>query len=170
VSVKDRTILALMASLEFCTDRMSGFMELDKPSCFYNYYVKPHIPASCGAFTFGGRMRPRAKTSSREQGPDFDIVGTCERLSYVRAPGVKRMVCWSGSSPVGCISIRVAATLSVMSDSLSLQSSRSRVVIFWIRGCWIRACWLWLCYQDYFVFCFTFDVDFCQYSACLCLF
>jgi hypothetical protein len=30
-------------------------------------------------------MRLRAKTSSREQGPDFDIVGTCEWLSYVRA-------------------------------------------------------------------------------------
>jgi hypothetical protein len=28
-------------------------------------------------------------------------------------------------SPVGCILIRVAATLSIMSDSLSLQSSRS---------------------------------------------
>jgi hypothetical protein len=26
-------------------------------------------------------MRPRAK---REQGPDFDIVGTCEWLTYVR--------------------------------------------------------------------------------------
>jgi hypothetical protein len=35
------------------------------------------------------------------------------------------MSCWSGSSPVGCISIRVTTTLSVMSDSLSLQSSRS---------------------------------------------
>jgi hypothetical protein len=35
------------------------------------------------------------------------------------------MMCWSGSSPTGCISIRVVATLSVMSDSLSLQSSRS---------------------------------------------
>jgi hypothetical protein len=32
-------------------------------------------------------MRPMAKTSSREQGPDFDIVGTCEWLSYVRASG-----------------------------------------------------------------------------------
>jgi hypothetical protein len=32
-------------------------------------------------------MRPRAKTSSREQGPNFDIVGTCEWLSYVRASG-----------------------------------------------------------------------------------
>jgi hypothetical protein len=29
----------------------------------------------------------RAKTSSREQGPDFDIVGTCKWLSYVRASG-----------------------------------------------------------------------------------
>jgi hypothetical protein len=30
-------------------------------------------------------MRPRAKTLSREQEADFDIVGTCEWLSYVRA-------------------------------------------------------------------------------------
>jgi hypothetical protein len=30
-------------------------------------------------------MRPRVKTSSREQGPDFDLVGICEWLSYVRA-------------------------------------------------------------------------------------
>jgi hypothetical protein len=29
-------------------------------------------------------MRPRAKTSSREQEPDFNLVGTCEWLSYVR--------------------------------------------------------------------------------------
>jgi hypothetical protein len=27
----------------------------------------------------------RAKTSSREQGSDFDIVGACEWLSYMRA-------------------------------------------------------------------------------------
>jgi hypothetical protein len=32
-------------------------------------------------------MRPRTKTSSREQGSDFDIVWTCEWLSYVRASG-----------------------------------------------------------------------------------
>jgi hypothetical protein len=38
-------------------------------------------------FTFGGRMRPRVKTSSREQEPDLDIIGTCEWLSYVRASG-----------------------------------------------------------------------------------
>jgi hypothetical protein len=30
-------------------------------------------------------MRPVAKTSSREQGPYFNLVGTCEWLSYVRA-------------------------------------------------------------------------------------
>jgi hypothetical protein len=76
VSVKDRVALALMARLELCTDRMSGFMGPDKPSSFCNYYVKPHLPASCGAFTFGGRMKLRAKTSSREQGPNFDLVGT----------------------------------------------------------------------------------------------
>jgi hypothetical protein len=84
---KDRTILAPMASLELSTNCMSGLMGPDKPSSFYNYYVEPHPSASSAAFTFGGRMRPRAKTSSREQGPDFNIVGTCEWLSYVRASG-----------------------------------------------------------------------------------
>jgi hypothetical protein len=32
-------------------------------------------------------MRPRANTSSQEQRPDFDLVGTYEWLSYVRASG-----------------------------------------------------------------------------------
>jgi hypothetical protein len=85
VSVKDRTILVPMASIELCTDCMSGFMGPDMPSSFCNYYVEPHLPVLCGAFTFGGGMRPRDKTSSRKQGPNFDIVGTCEWLSYVRA-------------------------------------------------------------------------------------
>jgi hypothetical protein len=85
VSVKDCIILAPMASLELCTDCMSGSMGPDKSSSFCNYYVEPPLPTSCGAFTFGGRMRSRAKTSSQEQGPNFDLVGTCKRLSYVRA-------------------------------------------------------------------------------------
>jgi hypothetical protein len=85
VSVKDRVILALMANLELCIDRMSGFMVPDKPSSFCNYYIELQLPASCGAFTFGGRMRLRAKTSSRKHESDFNIVGTCEWLSYVRA-------------------------------------------------------------------------------------
>jgi hypothetical protein len=54
--VKDRAILAPMASLELCTDRMSGFMgpnkPSNKPSSFCNYYVEPHLPALCGAFGF----------------------------------------------------------------------------------------------------------------------
>jgi hypothetical protein len=87
VSVKDRIVLAPMASLELCISRMSGFMGPDKLSRFCNYFVEPHLPTSCGVFTFGGRMRPRARTSSWEQGPDFDLVGTCEWLSYMRASG-----------------------------------------------------------------------------------
>jgi hypothetical protein len=87
VSVKNHVVLAPMTSLKLCTDRMSGFMGLDKLSSFCHYYVEPHLPASCCAFTFGGRMRLRAKTSSREQWPDFNITGTCEWLSYVRASG-----------------------------------------------------------------------------------
>jgi hypothetical protein len=85
VSVKDHAVLAPMASLELCTGRMSSFMGPDKLSSFCNYYVEPHLPVSCGAFTFRGRMRSKAKTSSPEQGPNFDIVWTCEWLSFVRA-------------------------------------------------------------------------------------
>jgi hypothetical protein len=45
------------------------------------------------------------------------------------------MVCWSGSSPAGYISIQVTATLSVMRDSLSLQSSHSLIgVLLWFQG------------------------------------
>jgi hypothetical protein len=54
----------LMTSLKLCTYRISDFMGPDKPSSFCNYYVELHLPASCGAFTFGGRIRSRAKTSS----------------------------------------------------------------------------------------------------------
>jgi hypothetical protein len=85
MSVKDGTVSASMASIELCTNCMLGFMGPDKLSSFCNYFVESHLPALCGAFTFRGRMRPRANTSSREQGPDFDLVGTCEWLSYVRA-------------------------------------------------------------------------------------
>jgi hypothetical protein len=87
VSIMDRAVLALMASFELCTDCMPGLMGPGKPSSFCNYFVEPHLPASCGAFTFGGRIRPRARTSPREQGGDFKLVGTCEWLSYVRASG-----------------------------------------------------------------------------------
>jgi hypothetical protein len=52
VLVKDRIVLAPMTRFELCTDRMSGFMGPGKPSSFCNYFVKPHLPASCGAGTF----------------------------------------------------------------------------------------------------------------------
>jgi hypothetical protein len=51
------------------------------------------------------------------------------------------MACWSGSSPAGCISIRVAMILSVMSGSLSLQSSRSMFGVLLIHlKSWV---WIW---------------------------
>jgi hypothetical protein len=52
VSVKDHTVLSLMASFELCTDCMSSFIGPGKPSSFCNYFVVPHLPASCGAGTF----------------------------------------------------------------------------------------------------------------------
>jgi hypothetical protein len=45
------------------------------------------------------------------------------------------MACWSGYFPCRvCISIRIVVTLSIMSDSLLLQSSHSIFgVLLWIR-------------------------------------
>jgi hypothetical protein len=51
------------------------------------------------------------------------------------------MACWSCSSPAGCISIRVTATLSVMSDSLSLSSSRSMFGVLLVDS----RSWIWIC-------------------------
>jgi hypothetical protein len=73
--VKDHVVLAPMASLELCTDRMSGFMGPDKPSSFYNYYVKPHLPALCGAFTFW--------RENEAEGQDF-IPGAGARIQLSR--------------------------------------------------------------------------------------
>jgi hypothetical protein len=65
------------------------------------------------------------KTSSREKGPNFDLVGTSHTVVVCETREDKRMMCWSGSSPVGCTTIRITETLSYIGDRLSLLSSRS---------------------------------------------
>jgi hypothetical protein len=75
------------------------------------------------------------------------------------------MACWSGSSLVGCISIRVTVTLSVISDSLSLPSSHSMAGVLLVDS----INWIWICSGLSCIY-FTFDIDFCQRSAYLCLF
>jgi hypothetical protein len=46
-----------------------------------------------------------AKTSSREQGLDFDLVGTSPKIVVCETPEATCTMCQSGSSPTGCISI-----------------------------------------------------------------
>jgi hypothetical protein len=77
------------------------------------------------------------------------------------------MACWSGSSSIGCISIRVAVTLSVMSDSLPLQSSHSVFGVLFEEmdtDMVIIILSLWLLYL------LTFGVGMGRRSACLCMF
>jgi hypothetical protein len=78
VLVKDCVVLASMTRFELCTNRMLGFMGSDKPSSFYNYYVEPHLPTSCGAFTFWKENEAEGQDFIPGAGGDFDIVGTCE--------------------------------------------------------------------------------------------
>jgi hypothetical protein len=74
-------------SFELCTDYMSGFMGPDKPSSFYNYFVESHLPTSCGAFYFWRENEVECQYFIQEQRSNFDLVGTCELLPYIRAPG-----------------------------------------------------------------------------------
>jgi hypothetical protein len=57
---------------------------------------------------------------SLKQRTDFDLVGTSQSVVIRETPGVMRMTCWSGSSAAGCILIRIIATLSDMSDRMSI--------------------------------------------------
>jgi hypothetical protein len=44
------------------------------------------------------------------------------------------------------------------------------VVCLVVLTAWIRGCCLWLCYHNDYCIYFTYDVDFCQCSACLYMF
>jgi hypothetical protein len=59
-----------------------------------------------------------AKTSSQEQGPDFDLVGTSRKVVVRETHRATCMMYWLCSSPAGCISIQIAVTLSDMNDLL----------------------------------------------------
>jgi hypothetical protein len=87
MSVKDRGILAPMACLELCTDRMLGFMGPDKPSSFCNYYVESYLPASCDAFTFWREIKVEGQDFIPGAGVRFRHSRDLRMLLYVRASG-----------------------------------------------------------------------------------
>jgi hypothetical protein len=68
---------------------------------------------------------------------------------------VMRMTCRSGSSPAGCISIRVVATLSDMSHRLPLLSSHSMsdhddyYITFPVTLAWVDVLLVYACYSLY---------------------
>jgi hypothetical protein len=64
------------------------------------------------------------------------------------------MSCWSGSSPAWCISIRVVGTLSVISDSLSLQSSRSMFGVLLMNS----RSWIWIWSRLYYHYDYCIDL------------
>jgi hypothetical protein len=65
------------------------------------------------------------KTSSRDQGPNFDLIGTSRAVVVRKTREAKHTTCWSGSSPAWCTPIQITVTLLNMSDYLLLLSSRS---------------------------------------------
>ncbi len=116
-----------------CTDRMLDFIGPGKPSSLVTTLLNHPsllrgslLEAEWGSLEWRpGWALLGAKTSSREQRLDFDLVGTSPKVFVRETPGATRMSCQSGSSTVGCISIWVTMTLSDMSDRLSLLSSHS---------------------------------------------
>jgi hypothetical protein len=159
-----------------CTGRMSGFMGPDKPSSLVTTSSN-HTSLLWGALLEGqwgslgwrlGWASLGAKTASQEQGPNFDLVGTSYIVVISEILRVVYTVRWSGSSPAGCILIRIATTLLDMSDRLSLLSSHSMSgVLLMVRG-WV---WLWLqlCYHDDYYISLLMTLTFYQRSACLCM-
>jgi hypothetical protein len=131
-----------MASLELCTDLLSGFMGSKKPSSFCNYYVEPHLPPSCGAFTFWRVNEAEGQVFIPGAGArvwhsrDLQMVVIRESLRESSVWRVGQVL-----SPAGCISIRVTATLSVMSGSLSLQLSCSMLGVLLVDS----RSWIWIC-------------------------
>jgi hypothetical protein len=71
-----------------------------------------------------------ANTSSREQGPNFDLVGTSQMVIVRETCGVTRTMCWSGSSPAWCISIQITMTLSDMSERLFVAIISLYILMF----------------------------------------
>jgi hypothetical protein len=65
-----------------------------------------------------GGSSGQSKTSSREQGPDFDLVGTLRMVIVRETHGATCMTCWSGSFPVGCTPIRIFVTFLDISGRL----------------------------------------------------
>jgi hypothetical protein len=137
-----------------------------KLSSICNYFIESHLPASCGAFTFRGRIRPSAKISSREQGLDFDLVGTCKWLSYVRPQGHAYDVLVRFFPLQDVYRFESLQHSRIQVTAYSLLSSRSMFgVLLIVRG----GGRLWLYYHDYFIY-FTFDIDMGQHSGYLCRF
>jgi hypothetical protein len=86
-------------------------------------------------------MRPRAKTSSREQGPNFDLVGTCAWLSYVRASGSQAYGVLVRVFPCKVYIDSSRCDTPIMSGRLSLQSSHNMFGVLLIDSrSWV---WIW---------------------------
>jgi hypothetical protein len=45
----------------------------DKPISFWNYYVEPHLPASCGAFTFWREIEAKGQDFIPGAGARFQL-------------------------------------------------------------------------------------------------
>jgi hypothetical protein len=115
---KDRSFWSWWQDL-ICIDCMSRFMGPGKSSSPVSTL------SNCPSLLWGSLLEGEwgspewqpnqallgAKTSSREQRPDFDLVGTPPMVVIRETLGATRTMCQLGSSPAGCISIRVTATL-----------------------------------------------------------
>jgi hypothetical protein len=89
-----------------------------------------------------------AKTSSREQRPDFYIVGTSPMVIIHETPGAMRTTCRSGSPLVGCIQFESPWHSRIWVTTCLLLSSCSMFSVLLVVGGWA---WLWLCcHYDYF--------------------
>jgi hypothetical protein len=89
-----------------CTDRISGFMGTGKSSSPVTTLSNrtPCFVVACWMDNEApgwrsGRVSLGAMTSYREQGTNFNLVGTSQMVVIRETPRVARIACWSGSFP-----------------------------------------------------------------------
>jgi hypothetical protein len=154
VSIKDCIILIPMAILDLFWPHVR-FFEPGKSSSLVTTLL------NCTSLLQGGLLKGEwdnpwwwpsrtiagAKTSSREQGPRFDLVWTLRTVVVRETHGASRTMCRSGFLHVGCTSIRFAATLGY---EWPLVCSCYLIICLIVLMAWMRGWWLWFCYHgDY---------------------
>jgi hypothetical protein len=160
-----------------CTGRILGFMGPSKPSSLVTTLSNRTSLLWAGYMegewgSLGWRLSRASlgvKISSREQGSNFDLVGTSQMVVIRKTRGGSRVWRVGQVLPLqGVYRFESPWHSQIWVTACPLLSSRSMSgVLLMVRG-WALL-WLWLCYHDDYCITLPVTLIFCQHSVCLCM-